>query len=148
MAGIRASVTNGEVATGTSLKTMLQLVAASNHRVKVNEWSVGFAGLSSTQKPVLVELVRQTSAGTMSSATPEKLNASDDETLQTTAQKTATVEPAGTEVLESVLVHPQAGYTWQAQLGNELLVGGGGRLGLRVTSDNDIECNATFKFEE
>ncbi|MFH0943738.1 MAG: hypothetical protein V2A76_00955 [Planctomycetota bacterium] len=127
---------------------MLQLVAAANHRVKVFEWSVAFKGVSSTASPILVQLIRQTTAGTMSAATPVKLNSGDDESLQTTAQKTATAEPTGSEVIDSIEVHPQAGYTWQAPFGAELCVKGGERLGLVVTAAADVNCNCKFFFEE
>lgn len=148
MSGVRASVTSSEVATGTSTKTILQLVAASNHRVRVTEWSVSFKGTNNTAAPIAVALIRQTDAGTMSAATPQKLNASDDETLQTTAQHTATAEPTGSITLDLIEVHPQAGYTWQAPFGGELLVGGGGRLGWAVTAGADVNCVVTVKFDE
>lgn len=124
-----------KLTTGTVLLTMVQIVAATNTRTVMNEWSISYDGTSNTATPILVELVRQTSAGTMSALTLRKNNTLDTETLQTTAQRTATAEPTdGGDVPFSELVHPQTGYTWQSPYGREYHVGGGLRLGLRVTA--------------
>lgn len=148
MAGIGFKCNTAEIATGTSAKTLLQVVAASNHRITVNEWSISFKGTSNTASPILVEVLRQTTAGTMSALTPVKADSADDETLQTTAQHTATSEPTASDVLDRVLVHPQQGYTWVATPGKELVVPGGGRLGVRVTAAADVNAVATIKGEE
>ena len=130
-------------------RTVLQLVAASNHRVKVPEWGVSFDGASNTAVPVLVELVRQSSAGSGSGAiTLSKADESTDETLQTTSIDGCTSEPTGTEVVHAELVHPQAGYTWQSQFGGELLIKGGTRLGIRCTAPAGVNVKARFTLEE
>jgi len=148
MAGIRAVAQTAEVATGTAKKTILQLVAASNHRVLVKEFSVSFDGVDNTAEPILVQLLIQSDAGTMSSLTPQKLNQGDDETLQTTAQHTATAEPTGTTEIMGEQVHPQGGYTWQAPYGGEIVINGGDRLGLVTTAAVDVNAKARFVFEE
>src|SRR5438067_1781420 len=107
MAGVRFKAVTGEVATGTALKTILQVVAASNHGVLIDEWSISFTGISNTATPILVQVMRQTTAGTMSSLTPVKDPDDTDETLQTTAQHTATAEPTASDVLFREEVHPQ-----------------------------------------
>lgn len=149
MAGVRFAATTAEIAIGTSIKTLLQLIAAANHRIKIVEWNISFQGITATGEPILVEVLRQTSAGTTSALTPRKLDDSDDETLQVTALHTATVEPSdGGEVLHTELVHPQTGYTWFAPSGRELLIGGGDRLGLRVTAGASINAIARMVGEE
>lgn len=148
MAGVRFSLTSGEVNSGTATLTVLQLVAASNHRVLVDEIGVSFQGTSATNAPVLVEVLRQSTAGTMSSWTPKKLDASDDETLGVTGQVNATAEPTAGEVLMTHLVHPQSGFTWQAPFGRQIHVGGGTRLGLRITATVAVDCVARFVGEE
>lgn len=148
MAGVGFKAVTAEVSTGTSLKTIIQVVAASNHRCVIKEWSISFQGTSNSAAPILVEVLRQSTAGTMSSLTPVKNNSGDDETLQTTAQHTATAEPTAGDVIDSVLVHPQTGYTWQAPFGSELIIVGGGRLGIRVTAGASVDCVATIKGEE
>ena len=148
MAGIRAIATTGELSTGTSAKTLLQLLAASNHRVLLHELMVTFKGTSSTASPILVELIRQTAAGTMSASTINKVDPGVDETLQTTATENASSEPSGTEVLNSWLVHPQGGATWQAQFGGAYVIPGGGRLGIRVTASADVNATVSATIEE
>ena len=148
MAGIQAMAQTAEVATGTSKKTIIQLVAAANHRVKVGEFSISFDGVSNTDAPILVEVATQTTAGTMTSLTPVKLDADGDETLQTTAQHTATAEPTEGNVLIREQVHPQGGYTWQAPFGRELVINGGDRLGIAVTAGTSVNAVARFNFEE
>lgn len=134
MAGFRITGNAGEVAFSTSTKTLAQIVAASNHRVRVERIRVSFKGVSSAEAPIMVQLAVQTTAGTMTSLTLAKLNASDDETIQTTAQHTATVEPTTTTVLAQMLIHPQAGHEFVFPPGRDLLVPGGTRLGIMLVS--------------
>lgn len=149
MAGVKLDIIGAEIATTTSLRTIIQAVAAANHRVLLKEWSISFKGIVNTDAPILVELVRQSTAGTSDALTPVKGNISDDETLQTTARETFTsTEPTSTDVLFSELVHPQTGYTWQAPFGGEIPIGGGKRIGLRVTAGVSRNCVARFKCEE
>lgn len=115
MAGLLFGAQTGAIATGTSAKTLLQVVAATNVRVKVREWSISFAGTSNTATPIVVDILRQTSAGTMTALTLRKFNTNDDETLQTTAQHTATAEPTdGGDLPMKEHVHPQTGYALAA----------------------------------
>ena len=149
MAGIRAIAQTSEVSTGTAAKTLLQIAAAANHRVLVVELSVSFDGTDSAGAPILVEILRQTDAGTMSSLTPVKVDADGDETLQTTAQENATAEPTAGDVIMREQVHPQGGgWTWQAPFGRELVLTGGERLGVRVTAAAAVNAVARVVFEE
>jgi len=148
MAGIRAHAQTAKISTGTAKKTLLQLVAAANHRVLVDELSVSFDGVSNTAEPILCEVARQSDAGTMSALTPAKNNVDDAETLQTTAQHTATVEPTETDVVMAEHVHPQGGFIWQAPFGKAIVISGGDRLGVAVTAAADVEAVARASFEE
>lgn len=149
MSGVRFSVNSGNIATGTpGPTTMLQVVAAANHRVKVNEIGVSFEGIDPEGQPILVEILRQTTAGTSSAATPVKINPADDETLQVTAIKAATVEPTAGDVLDMMLIHPQTGRDWQAVFAGEFIVPGGTRLGVRVSAAASVNGVATIKGEE
>lgn len=149
MAGVAFKAQTAAITTGTSIKTLLQIVAATNVRIKVNEWSVSFNGTSNTATPHLVEVLRQTSAGTMSSLTLVKNNSADSETLQSTALHTATAEPTDSSaILFTEEVHPQTGYTWQAPFGGEIIVPGGGKLGLRVTCAASVSAVARMGCEE
>ncbi len=148
MAGLGFSAVTAQINSTTSALTLLQVVAASNHRVLIKELSVSFEGVNNAHAPIQVDVLRQTTAGTMSSLTIVKANNGDDETLQTTAQHTATAEPTAGDVLMRELVHPQTGYTWQAPFGGEIVVPGGTRLGIRVTAANAVDAVARVRGEE
>lgn len=144
MAGLRFRATTGQVATGTSAKTIMQIVAASNHRVVIPRFEVGFEGVSNTDAPILTEVVVQTTAGTMTSLTLVKDNSEDGETLQTTAQHTASAEPTTTSTLYAMFIHPQTARV----INGPFIVPGGTRVGVRVTSANNVDCVVTCLGEE
>lgn len=149
MAGVRVVGNTGDIAFSTSTKTIAQIVAASNHRVRLERVRISFKGTSSAEAPVLVQLSIQTTAGTMSSLTLVKADATYDETLQTTAQHTATVEPTTTNVLASSLVHPQGSYDFVFPPGRDFLIPGGTRLGILVNTPTQAgTANVSFEIEE
>jgi hypothetical protein len=140
--------TGGAVATGTSAKTILQILAASNHAVWVNEIHISFQGTSNTASPILVEVLRQTTAGTMSSGSIFKDPDDSAETLQTSCTKNASAEPTASDILYQWYVHPQTGFSWQAAFGQSIKVGGGDRLGVRVTAAADVNSVVALLGEE
>jgi hypothetical protein len=103
MASNRFKARTDPIATGTSTKTLLQLVAASNHAILIDEWSISFDGTSNTAQPIRVDVLRQTTAGTMGiGASTIKFDPdSPAETIQTTRQDTATAEPTAGDILTS-----------------------------------------------
>lgn len=135
MAGVYFTCQPGEITTGTAAKTLLQIIAPTNQRLLLEHIWIDFKGIVGTDAPILVDILIQTTAGTMISLTPQKWNANDDETLQVTAQHTATAEPTAGAVKMSREVHPQAGFDW-GYPGNPrpLVIPGGTRLGIRVTA--------------
>jgi hypothetical protein len=149
MARVRAvATTEGEVAlTAATAKTVLQLVAPSNHCVAVKGFSISFDGTSSSAEPVQVDILRQSTAGTSSAGTPveETLTGV---TLQTTSRITVTVEPTAGNVLRRYDVHPQTGILEKFTLEDEILLGSAGRLGIRCTAPANVNCLAHFSFEE
>jgi len=149
MAGVYFTAATGEVAISTSLITVLQVVAASNHAVHVHEWSVAFQGIDNTHAPIWVRLCRQTTAGTMSALTLRKDPDDTDETLQTTALHTATAEPTLGDILWSGYVPPQQGFIWQpGPHDRPVKIGGGDRLAIAVVADNATSCAASMRCEE
>lgn len=148
MSAVGFRAVTDEIATGTSEKTLLQVVAASNHRVTIHEWSISFKGTSNTEDPILIQVLKQTSAGTMTSLTLVKANDNDDETLEVTAQHTATAEPTSGDVLDSLEVHPQTGFVWQARYGDELIIPGGDRLGWTANAATSVSSVTVAKGTE
>lgn len=149
MAAFQGQAVTAEIAlSAATAKTIIQLVAATNHRVKLLSWGVFFDGTSTTAEPVQVRLLRQTTAGTMSALTPTKRDDSIADTLLTTAQHTATVEPTAGDLIEGVEVHPQQGYQVWYPLGGEFIIGGGDRAGIEVTAPATVNVRGMFIFEE
>ncbi len=152
MARMKLSVTTeGEVGlVAATAKTILQLVAAANTRVAVRGFSVSFDGTSGSAEPVQVDVLRQTGAGTGgSAATPVKEDGLGSETIQTTAQKNiATTEPTAGDVLRRYQIHPQTGAEFKFGLDEELIIPGGGRLGLRCTAPANVNAVGHFSIEE
>lgn len=139
MSGVRWVMPPVEVTTATATLTLAQLIAASNRRVRIDRVTVTGKGITSSDVPVLFEILKQTTAGTSSStANPTKMNASDDETLGVTANKTFTVEPTAGDVRAGRAIHPQTGWDFVFPFGRELYVGGGERLGIRVNSPAQV----------
>lgn len=148
MAGIYLSAETNEIAlTAATAKTVLQIVAPSNHRLKLTRWGVFFDGATPSAEPVVVELIRQTTAGTMTTLTPV-VEVPITETIQSTAYHTATGEPTAGDVLRRREVHPQAGYEYIFPLGQELHIPGGGRLGIRITSPAAVNAIGSLGWEE
>src|SRR5687767_3906716 len=133
----------------TTPKTLVQIVAPTNHRVKVCAWGVWFDGVSASDAQVLVRLLRQSTAGTMSALTPVKVDDSIAETLQTTAQHTASAEPTAGDVLKNINVPPSSGgYEEQCPYGQEYIMGGGDRIGIEATVGANVNGVAWIRFEE
>lgn len=129
-------------------KTVIQIVAPANHRLRVKRVGVFFDGTSVTAEPIQVRVLRQTTAGTMSALTPVPLDKSLAETLLTTAQHTATAEPTAGDVVDVFECHPQQGYEIIYPLGDEIIVQGAGKLGIECTAPATVNVRAKIVFEE
>lgn len=149
MAGVIGRTNSGEVSlTGAAAKTVLQLVAPANQRLIVKRISIMGKGTGTNDVPVRFRILRQTSAGTMSAGTVVKNNDSDDETLQATSQINASAEPSAGDVVLFGEVHPQSGYVEVFAYGQELVVKGGGRLGIELLAAAAQTFMASFTWEE
>lgn len=128
-------------------KTLIQIIAAANARVKVRGFVVGNPNASAAQG-VEFELNRQTTAGTSSSATPAATDP-DDPAARTSALSTFTAEPtAGTAIWEYGFDIVGTYVMWYPP-GTEPWVVNSARLGLRKTVGADATAwSATVCFEE
>lgn len=148
MAGIRGSITTAEVALAASTKkTVLQLTAPANQRLILKRWGIFFDGVDPLAAPVEVELLFQTTAGTLSSLTPVKLTPGS-ETVQATAGYNATAEPTAGDLVEAAEVHPQSGYEVIMPLGEEIIIPGGSRIGITALAGATVNARAKMLFEE
>ena len=121
-------------AASAAAQTVLQVVAGSTKRLQVKSFEVSFDGADSTKTPILVDLTRQTTAGTSSALTLVKHDEASEAAIATALQ-TFTAEPTAGDVLASVYLSPAGGiYSYQFPLGDEPVVAASGRIGLRVTT--------------
>ena len=131
-----------------TLETILQLVAAANHRVILTGYSMNGEGISNTQNPGIWDLIRQTTAGTSSAGTVTKEDDSIAETLLTTSLDTFTVEPTKGDFCRSHTVHPQTSLQLKEQFSREKIIGGGDRLALQAQYTQAQNVGVSMDFEE
>ncbi len=147
------------VATGTVIKTMLQLATSSGKPVRIEEWGIGFDG-TAAGTPIACELVEtgsiaatvtaHVSAGVMNYDFVNDGGASS-LTLGTSATGyTATVEGAttATRVADMQLVPPSGSYVKQYPLGREFIVPGSRILRVRVTAAATVNCWTYLLFSD
>lgn len=130
-------------------KTVLMVTLPANQRGKLLEWGVYFDGVSAVAEPAIVELVFPTTSGTFSATNSVTTNGYS-ETVQSTIGYNASAEPTITDanVPERKNVHPQSGYEKAYGLGQEVKIGGGGRVGIRVTAPATVNVVPWLKIEE
>lgn len=142
---------NGDISlSAATAKTILNYICAANTPAKVTELSVSFDGVSGTAEPVTVELCSSTQAttGTATAHTLAQCSGAT-RTVQGTAARNYTVEPATLTVLKRWLVHPQTGLVLQFPLGREpqqnVTADG---LCLRVTAPTTVNCQGYLEIAE
>lgn len=148
MAAVIGVLATAEVAlTAATAKTVAMIKAAANHVDKVKGWGVFFDGVSVTAEPVQVKLQRYTSDGTMTSSTPVE-RSNHGVTMQTSGYTPNSAEPTAGDVLCAREIHPQGGYQEIFPAGDEIIVPGGGRLGIECTAPANVNVRAEIVFEE
>lgn len=138
-----AAVKASEEVSAAATETILQVIAATNHQVKILGWGGSFAGTTVTAEPIELQLIRQTTAGTASALTLVKWSDSDGDTIDASALHDFTAEPTAGDILSSVLVHPQTGYEIWYPEGREPIIGAGDRIGIRVITPSGVSPDAT-----
>lgn len=146
------SVQTSEVTVAAAAtKTLLQICAANaNVRERMTQARVAVRGGAAGDAAVLIELLRQTTAGTGgASATVGKANPSASETLQITAIEGAfSAEPTASTILDFKYVSPIQG---EAVFSIPREVAGSGRLALRATTQTgvtSVKCKSIMEGDE
>ncbi len=132
-----AAVPTEDLAAGAT-ETVVQVVAATNHQLKILAWGVSFAGTGVTDEPLRAELCDQSTAGTSASLTLVKWNSSDGDTIDATALQDFSAEPAASTVLHPERIHPQAGFEIWYPDSKEPVLGAGDRMGIRVITPSGV----------
>lgn len=155
MAGLYSNIVfeTAGISWGTGAeKTVLQIIAPTNHRLVVQAMMIGLRGTSGLDVAPRIRIRRQTNAGTGGTAvTPVKRDSTDDETLQVTAFRGLySGEPTSGDLLESWAINPLQHFKWwpDPEIGG-IVVPGGTRLGLTIEwTTADYSLNAQITVEE
>jgi hypothetical protein len=134
--------------TAATPKTVLQLVAGAGTRLAVQVVTVSFDSTSNTAQPVIIQLRRQTTAGTATARAPLKKDTDIATALQANGQENFTVEPTDSDIVLHYHIHPQAGAQYPVPLPGEIIVPGGARIGLKINAPAGVNCLATIEGEE
>jgi len=107
-----------EVATGTVIKTLLQVATPSTTDLRVVAWGVSFDGVSPTAAPGQLTLIDVDVAATVTTLTPEEWGSDDSQaslciggTAATGYNATVEGTITGSRILDGGEVHPQTGYS-------------------------------------
>lgn len=146
------SAQSTQLASGTALKTYLQIVAAATIDVTIREIYAGQkrAPSNTADLPVLMTVMRQTSAGTTGggAGTIRELGPQSGRTPNFTTQigpaAAWAVEPTASDELLHRFFPVANGYTWQGYI----FVPRNTRLGICLTSTTDITCLVEAIVEE
>jgi hypothetical protein len=122
------------IASGTT-KTLIQLQAPTNQGVAWLRCGIALQGVSVTDAPGLVSLVKQTDAGTMSTYTEVLVTGPGASiTPQAVATTNASAEPTTTDIVDEKYIHPQTGFEWVFQEGQDELTYANARYAIRIVS--------------
>lgn len=145
MADIYTASVDGVALAAATAKTIIQLVTPATARMELLELDISLDGVTAAAVPGLVELITQTTAGTMSALTPTQDDTAAPASL-VTAQHTATAEPTtGTLLMRKWRVSPYGGLGVFRFDGLKLNVSS--RLGLRCTfaAIVNVTANLTYR---
>jgi hypothetical protein len=139
------------LATATQ-KTVVQITAPTNQRVKVLAYGFYFDGTVNSAVPVQIQIGRisTTTSTTYTSATPSPVEPECTETFQGTyqIQNSSVTEPTYTKIMKTFTVHPQLGYEYLAPLGQEDIVPGGGIMGINCNAPASVDVRGYVRIEE
>ena len=142
--------TSADVAlVAATAKDVLYIKASANISIKVDEWWVEFDGTTSSAVPVLVELLRRTTDDTVTSETPRSAGSIlEGDVPQFTGGRDASAVGTAGDILPCHKVSPTSGKHVFFPLGQEITVGKGERLAIRVTAAAGVNCRAGFGVKE
>jgi len=136
-----------------SMATILEVNPPANRAATITQWSIEFSGVSSTDVPVLVQVVKVTAASAAGTAvTPAALR--DGEVAVGSAAKKLPASEGTVVVLETHMVPPSSGLIIQYPLGREPRITGAGssNAGFAIRANRGagaaINADATIEFED
>lgn len=136
----RYTVTTAEIATGTALKTLLEIEgAATRPRLAIDEVWVTFEGIAPTGVPIEVTLVSKTADCTGTASPPSPVPDDDAAPASgSTVRHNCTAEGTLGVIYRAMKLHPQSGVIYQMPLGKEIKRAVAGTIGVRVLAAADV----------
>jgi len=128
--------------------SVVHVVAAAKHPIRISEIDISIKGAAATEEKGLVEAGFTDGAGTFSSLVAVPLNKDQTDDPDSTAEHTATVEPAYSGIVFRELIHNQGGYTWRPPA--PIIVPASTGFAIRFTNNHSTSRNVTARlcFEE
>lgn len=140
-------VTVSEAIAVATVETIIQLVAPATIRPTIEEIRVGFSNPASSDAPALIELLRQTTAGTSAAGpTPRPVDSAAPASLVSTLQD-FTAEPTASDIVVTASVPVQAVYEKVFDK-DEIRIPVSGRLGLRITAPQAQTAIVSVKYRD
>ena len=138
-----------EALVAATAETLVQLRGATATKAKIIEWSVSFDGTASTNAPIVVRLLRQTTDRTGSAASEVKWDP-DAPDANCAALHSFSAEPTAGDILAIYNVHPQSGMVMQYPLGREIVLDNAttSRFAIEATAPDAVNALAYIVWEE
>jgi hypothetical protein len=135
--------------TAATAKSVISVITTANRRARIKEISVGASSVTSTDAPMLVELVQHDTDGTGSAVTARALDPADAGAAVVTSKDNYTAEPTGGIVVRKEwLVPPSGTFVIQNPLGEEDVCPVSKTMTVRVTSPQNQTVRGYLKFAE
>jgi hypothetical protein len=152
MAGINAYAAWPTTNINANTMTVMQLVAPTNQRLRINALEISFDGTNSANAPAQVSIERQT-GGTFTNTTvpPKKTNdpSGVGETLQANTKNAQSAAPTSADIMAQFYVPVFGGLViYPFGPGQEIMVPGGTILGVKVTTTAQVNCFGGLRYEE
>src|SRR5271166_158551 len=147
MAALGGTVSfSGTSLLATTFKTVFVITAPANQRVRVTGWNLSFNGTVNSNTPILCAWQNASAAGTSTATLPIPKEPECTETFQGTYGTVATVEPTYTALAyrRQYYIHPQLGQEVYFPQGQEILVKGGGFLGVGCNAPQAVSVSGWF----
>jgi hypothetical protein len=152
-AAVNTTAAPVRIATGTAIKTLLQVTAGSARAITIISWEISFDGVTASAVPVPVELIETTTvAGTGGTSVTTTLWGLGRDASQATAAFAPSAEgtvSGTTRLLDYVDLSPNGGvYVRDFPLGREPVVLGSQVLRIRTTSAATVNAVCSITWEE
>lgn len=140
--------TSQQAYAAATIESLMQLLAATNHRFAIKRYGVGSEGVVNTDQPAIMEVLRNSTAATGAALTLVHKKESHPDTIETTALDAITVEGAAGDILRAHTLHPQANFDLADSFSEEEEVAPAGRANIRLTFPQAQTVSGYIDIEE